>query len=454
MINSRYIIGIRVKFFLAFFTSLLAGIVSFLIVNGVVRINKSDFSDGIQEFKLYCKPLMENIKETYINNGDVQKIIDDNFYYYDQEVEVFITDKSGNVLLAPANNYIKKMQINLTMEENGTYSIKNNRIKYYEFQPIDENNYLIVTGVIEKSDETSLVLLGIIVSILTFIMLTYSRVKYISELSNVLKEIAKGNLNCKAEVKGRDEFSLLAQNINYMTRELKTQKEVEEQVERSKKELIINISHDLRTPLTSIIGYTKLLKEKFSQDETVNKYIDVIDEKSHRLQILIDDLFEYTLITGSEVVLEKTMISLNELLRQVVEGLLPFSAQHNVTIAYDAPKEEIIIEVDAIKAARVFENILTNAIKYSKKPDTVKVSLYVENGEAVCRIFNRGKRLTESELSKIFNKFYRTDAARNSGTGGFGIGLSIAKEIVELHKGRIWGESTADGIAVYVCLKM
>ena len=444
----------RLKFFLAFFISLLAGIVSFLIVNGVVRTNKMDFSDGIQDFTLYCKPLMEDIKETYFNKGDVQQIINDNFYYYDPAIEVFITDKSGNVLLAPANNHIKKIQIDLAKEANKAYNTKSNRIRYYDFQPIDDKHDIIVSGIIVKRDETSLILVGIIVSILTFILLTYSWVNYVSELSNVLKEIAKGNLNCKADVKGRDEFSLLAQNINYMTSELKMQKEVEEQIEKSKKELIINISHDLRTPLTSIIGYTKLLKEKYKQDETVNKYIDIIDEKSHRLQILIDDLFEYTLITGSEVVLEKAMISLNELLRQVVEGMLPFSAQHGVSIAYNAPGEEVIIEIDAVKAARVFENILTNAIKYSRKPDTVDVSLYVENRTAVCRIFNRGKTLAENELLKIFDKFYRTDAARNSGTGGFGIGLSIAKEIVELHKGKIWGESTIDGIAVYVSLNL
>lgn len=271
----------------------------------------------------------------------------------------------------------------------------------------------------------------------------------LKKLSYALKTIATGNLDSYVAVKGKDELSLLAHNINDMVSELKKRKETEQQAEKTKNELIANMSHDLRTPLTSITGYIKLMKQKNVQEE-LSHYINIIDDKAQRLEKMIEDLFEYTLLTNDQIELALTKVSINELLRQVVEEMMPLAQQNDVKITYSALKEDQTISADASKMVRVYENIISNAIKYGQKPGQIDIKLSSNEKCIVISIFNKGNGIKIEKTDKIFGRLYRTKEARNLKTPGSGIGLSIAKSIVKLYYGNIWAENTEDGIYFYI----
>jgi signal transduction histidine kinase len=317
---------------------------------------------------------------------------------------------------------------------------------------LGEDRYVIVSDILYKGDNSELFPLGIVIFVVLFLLLTYGRVKYINNLSNGLIEISKGNLNYRVEVKGRDELSVLGKNINYMTEELQNLKEREKEIEKNKDRLIVSVSHDLRTPLTSIIGYIKLIKENYKEKDEINKYIDIIDSKSNSLEELINDLFEYTKLTSCDIRLEKVDISLNEFMRQVVEGMMIVCNQNDLNILLEVPEEELNVNVDPMKMVRVFENIISNAIRYSNKESNIYVKISKHENGAMVRVENEGKIIKEEELHKIFDMFYRTDESRNNQTGGSGIGLSIAKSIVELHEGKLWAECEGNKVYFYILI--
>jgi signal transduction histidine kinase len=366
--------------------------------------------------------------------------------------EVYIINTKGNVIISHNNRFEKQFDINKILEQQGKTNFSNTKIKYYYVNVLDNNRYVLISQILYMGDNSKLFPLGIIIFLIIFFLLTYGRVKYINKLSKGVIEIAKGDFNYRVEIKGKDELSLLGKNINYMTEELKQSKEREKKIEKNKDRLIVSVSHDLRTPLTSIIGYIKLIKENSKLDNDIKRYIDIIDNKADSLENLINDLFEYTKLIACDVKVEKINISLNEFMRQVVEGMMPICNENDLTILFQAPEEELNVNVDPNKMVRVFENIITNAIRYSNKKSKICVKVSKYNNEAMVSIENEGKAIKKEEFNKIFEMFYRTDESRNKKTGGAGIGLSIAKSIVDLHEGRIWVECEGDKVCFYVLI--
>lgn len=328
-----------------------------------------------------------------------------------------------------------------------------NEVKYGRAKKINDDKYLVVTTILIKNDKFQFIFIALPIFILLFFMLTYNKIKYIKVLIDSLKIIAGGNLDIKAPVKGRDELSILAENINQMACELKINKQRKREVEKSKDELIVNVSHDLRTPLTSIMGYTKLIREKYNIDKEFEKYLGIVDNKLSRFNTLINDLFEYSKLNSNVVELNKEKVLFNELIRQVLEELMPLGLQNSVELKFSSTSNnELSIEADPSMLARVFENVISNAIKYSSKPGIVEVKTYKEEVKAICCVCNTGSNLSNEEGSKIFNRFYRTDVARNSETGGSGLGLSIAKSIVDLLNGQICAECNNGDVCIFVSL--
>lgn len=440
--------GIRFTFLVIFLVSLILSIVIPLVINGVWRNKQTDYSNQIRNFTYNCKEIYKKIDENMNSDEKLQDIVSRDTIRF----KVFIVDKQGKVLFSPENNGIKQFDINKILSEQYKSNFDKNNIMYYDIQSLGEDRYVVVSDVLYKGDSSSLFPLGILIFVVLFLLLTYGKVKYINSLSKGLVEISKGNLNYRVEVKGRDELSILGKNINYMTEELMNLKEREKKIEKNKDRLIVSVSHDLRTPLTSIIGYIKLIKENYKEKDDIGKYIDIIDNKSNRLEELINDLFEYTKLTSCDTKLEKVNISLNEFMRQVVEGIMPVCNQNDLNILLEAPNEDLNVNVDSAKMVRVFENIISNAIRYSNKKSDINIKIFkAENGSMVS-IENEGKPIKKEELNKIFDMFYRADESRNNQTGGSGIGLSIAKSIVELHGGKIWAECGENKICIYVLI--
>lgn len=440
--------GIRFTFLFIFLVSLILSIVITLVINGAWRDKQTDYSDQIRNFTYNCKRIYKEIDKNLYNDEKLQSIVSRDTIKY----KVFIVDKQGKVLFSPENNGIKQFDINKILDQQCKSNFDKNNIIYYDIKLLGEDRYVVVSDVLYKGDNLKLFPLGILIFVALSLLLTYGKVEYINSLSKGLVEISKGNLNYRVKVKGRDELSLLGKNINYMTEELMNLKEREKEIEKKKDMLIVSVSHDLRTPLTSIVGYIKLIKENYKEKDDISKYIDIIDNKSNRLEELINDLFEYTKLTSCDIKLEKVNISLNEFMRQIVEGIMPVCNQNGLNILLKAPNEDLNVNVDPAKIVRVFENIISNAIRYSNKNSDINIKIFKAENGAMVSIENEGKPIKEDELNKIFDMFYRADESRNNQTGGLGVGLSIAKSIVELHGGKIWAECEGNKVYIHVLI--
>lgn len=211
--------------------------------------------------------------------------------------------------------------------------------------------------------------------------------------------------------------------------------------EQKKDELIVYLAHDIKTPLTSMIGYLSLLSEiKDMPQEQRNRYIDIALDKSYRLEYLINELCDVARFNSEKIVLEKEEINLNLMLEQIADDFYPTLKEMNKKINFTSD-EKTILYADPDKLSRVFNNLIKNAVNYSKENTDIDISILNKENQATVKITNKGKQIPKEKLDKIFEKFYRLDSSRTSKTGGSGLGLAIAKEIVELHGGRIYAES-------------
>ncbi len=279
--------------------------------------------------------------------------------------------------------------------------------------------------------------LGIAIFLITFVSLVNRKVKYIKFLTKEVKVIKDEGFGKTIKVKGKDELSELCQSINDMSLELRKKIDNEKIIEKNKNELITSVSHDLRTPLTSIIGYVDLLKKnEFNDKEKFDNYIEVIDERTKSLNRLINELFEYTKLTSHDIKLNYSRLEIVSLIEQMVGEYTPIFNKENLEVIKYITDKDIFINADIEKIVRVLENLLTNAIKYSVKNSKVLIKLFEENDYVVVSVLNKAKDITEDDLKNIFERFYKVDKSRKE-QDSTGLGLSIVKRIVELHNGEI-----------------
>ncbi|MCU7757095.1 HAMP domain-containing histidine kinase (plasmid) [Bacillus cereus] len=276
--------------------------------------------------------------------------------------------------------------------------------------------------------------------IIIFLILVRKKIVYLKLISDNVNDIANGKLGLTIGIKGKDELTQLAQNINYMSKKLENTFEQERRLERTKNELITNVSHDLRTPLTSIIGYIDLLKRgQYNSNTQLQEYLETTYSKSQRLKYLIDELFEYTRLSDIDAKLNLNEVDLSGLLEQIVGEYIPIFEKESLIIQKSITEEIIPIFIDVEKMVRVYENLLMNAIKYSMKPSELSICLELIGNKAILKVSNKVKNLPVSDPNKLFERFFRGDQARKNDQGN-GLGLAISKRIVELHHGNIYVE--------------
>lgn len=222
--------------------------------------------------------------------------------------------------------------------------------------------------------------------------------------------------------------------------------------ERRRQELIAFLAHDLKTPLTSVLGYLELLRDEPGlSEEQRAKYTDIALDKARRLEELVGEFFD---INTMDLKLDKTTpVQVSFLLEQLADEFYPLFASKELTCELDI-EPHLVVFGDGDRLARVFDNVLRNAVSYSSPGGPVGLSARRMGESAVVTITNQGLEIPEGELSNIFEKFYRLDAARSTRTGGAGLGLAIAREIVELHGGSIRAESTGSRTAFVITLPL
>lgn len=299
------------------------------------------------------------------------------------------------------------------------------------------------------------VLLGIVIFSVTFMILEEPGIRYLGSISDAVQSISQGNLNTEVDVTGDDEFSAMAANLNKMSSDIRKLMDKEREAERTKNELITNVAHDLRTPLTSIIGYLELLAGNTQiPQEMQHKYIEIAYSKSRRLEKLIEDLFGFTKLNYGKIAMHIGQIDIVKLLEQLLEEAYPNFEEKNLSYDLQSNVPAKIISADGNLLARLFDNLIGNAIKYGADGKRVLVKIHGEEDTVTVSVTNFGRVIPADELPLLFNKFYRVEQSRSATTGGTGLGLAIAKEIVDMHGGTIRVASDLNGTVFTVKLQV
>lgn len=249
------------------------------------------------------------------------------------------------------------------------------------------------------------------------------------------------------------EMTKFSEKLNQIKYEYILSTKRAKEAKQKRNDLIMYMAHDLKTPLTSVIGYLSLLnEEKEISKELQNKYMKIALDKSLRLEELTNQFFEITRYNLNDIPINKTNIDLVMLLNQLIEEFYPILEERHLKLDLNKP-DTLMYNADGDKLARAFGNLLKNAISYSYENTIITINM-IENEENIEIVFkNKGATIPEYKIERIFDKFYRADESRQTNNGGAGLGLAITKEIIELHNGTIWAKSNDEIIEFQIILK-
>ena len=283
-------------------------------------------------------------------------------------------------------------------------------------------------------------------------MVLINRIGYFNRIVEKTNELAAGNLGQNLEVSGNSALTTLASNINLLKQGVKQSQTEQAKSEMLKTELITNVSHDLRTPLTSIITYTELLKIDDLSSEEGKAYIEIIDRKSQRLKVLIDDLFEVSKMASGNIELKKEKVDLVQLLQQALAEYDDTINDSNLQFRITKNENPVYAFVDGQKLWRVFDNLIGNILKYSLAYSRVYINLLTQDNQVTITFKNVSKYELNENSEELFDRFKRGDTSRN--TEGSGLGLAIAQSIVDLHQGSLVIETDGDLFKVSISLRL
>lgn len=336
----------------------------------------------------------------------------------------------------------------------------------FRFTDGSEGSAFIVTSISGMIPEVESLIMDVVmvlamILIFTSMILTAwiykSIVTPIHHLQVATKKITDGNLDFEMPAGGEDEIGELCTDFEEMRRRLKESAEEKLEAEKQNRELISNISHDLKTPITAVKGYVEGLMDGVADTpEKQEKYIRTIYNKANDMERLINELTFYSKIDTNRIPYHFDRINVNDYFSDCVEELSIELEEQNIELAYfNYVDEDVQVIADAEQIKRVINNIVSNSIKYIDKPKGY-INIRVKDvGDFVqVEIEDNGKGIATKDLPLIFNRFYRTDASRNSSKGGSGIGLSIVKKVIEDHGGKVWATSKENtGTVMYFVLR-
>ncbi len=422
------------------------GTILYCFYRGTVFGHVNNFNKAFVDINRFVNRNDESCEE-YLNN--VAKLYD---------VNAVVADVDGNILLKSESVEGDKLDVEKIhkwfqreYKDGNVYQVYDITIDgkqeklyiYKKYAEIDENKY---------SDNELLCILfsPVIMAMLLTFFLTNRKVKYIKKIAEGAVEFSNGNLDYRIQKKGMDELAFLAESMNSMAERLKENIERERAQEKFKTELITNVSHDLRTPLTSLIAYMQLVGDEKTTEENKKKYTTVSIEKAYKLKQLIEDLFEYSKLESGGISLNKREANVVEILEQSIGELFIEAQKRNMNLKKEYETSKVILNVDSSKLGRVFENLLSNAVKYGIEGTDIYVNLIESSEGATISFKNEVANDGLEDTLKLFDRFYRSDKSRNSKVSGSGLGLAISKNIVELHNGEIWAECENNIFMIYV----
>lgn len=281
-----------------------------------------------------------------------------------------------------------------------------------------------------------------IIWLITIIILSYHLMKkvfsYIYVLEDATNQLFDKNIDY---IELPPELESISNKMNHLKYESEKNERLAREAEQRKNDLIVYLAHDLKTPLTSVIGYLELLKDAPTLPiEQRIKYTNITLDKAYRLEELMNEFFEIARFNDTNIVLMKQNLNLKLLFEQIIDEFYPMTNEQNKSIIINCD-ESITCFADSDKLSRVFNNVIKNAISYSFENTNINIDVFLKGETITVLIQNEGYTIPENKLNSIFERFYRLDNARNSINGGAGLGLAIAREIITLHGGTIQAES-------------
>ncbi|SEM63024.1 cell wall metabolism sensor histidine kinase WalK [Paenibacillus sp. OV219] len=314
---------------------------------------------------------------------------------------------------------------------------------YYHTTKYEDPSTKLRVFIKQVGDVNFFLLFFIPMSISFFFLLTKQYAQYFRDISGGINQLASGNFETRIVIPSTDEFGDIARDINLAGEKLRQALARGDFAENSKEQLVLNLAHDLRTPLTSVIGYLDfILKNEHLSPEQAKHYTSIAYTKSQRLERLIDNLFEVTRMNYGKLSVDyNNPVDLSELLLQLNEELYPlFEKQSLISRLNLTPA--LKVRGDSELLVRVFENLLSNAAHYGREGEYVDIDCQLDSEEVVVRIINYGDSISPEDLPHLFDMFYTSDKARTYHEGSTGLGLFIAKNIVEQHHGTITVKSS------------
>lgn len=456
------------------FTYLMIITVVILTASFALSIGYSDyvFNDKQQEQLKSARKisrLVGNYKNGIINKQELDSSINSIGYVTDSSIYVINANlkalenrkslKIGEDLDEPfLLKDLKKVLSNNTVFRKNQYSLKFDMDMVFTGFPLLEGNevkgaILIFSPVNAMEKDITRINIIIFVCAIILTLLSALMIYFISrrisrpivQMTNAAIMLAEGEKAGVINAKTNDEIEKLADAFNTMNRQL----EVTENVRR---EFIANVSHDLRTPLTSINGFIQGMIDGLIKPEKYPKYLAIIKEEINRLMKLTGEILEIAKIQGAAVNLNITEVKAVDVINEVVSSLEMAVQQKQVTISIEC-SDQLVLFADMDRFKQIITNLVSNAVKYSGEESEVRIAVSQEDGYTKFMVRDNGRGISEEDLKFIFEKFYRGDKSRQN-DGGTGLGLNIAKGLVELHGGRIWAESTeGKGTSFYFTLR-
>ncbi len=426
------------------------GFVFILIGNHLIEgIKNEEIKEKKEVLMKEGEELKSKIEEySDLDGAETKKVLYNHPRIY-EDAEMKVLDASKNLILQTRNT----MKKNTRMEESVIDKAVKGKVVYEIKEeikialPIKKkekiSGFLYVESNLEdisiKIDKIKGILFLIFtITILVYVFLVLFLIEYvanpISKLMNGFRNIVRGKLYEKIKIRGKGELSQLCMNFNIMSTKLS-------QIEEQRREFVSNVSHELKTPLSSIkllIG--SLIYDKNEDKSIYKEFLKDVDGEIDRLNSIIDDLMILVDIDEHKLQLNLEITYLNYLIEYVVKRFTLKAKEKNIKINY-IQQNNVQIKMDSLKVDRVITNMLDNSIKYSNENSQINIYLYTEEDDAVIKIQDEGIGILKEDMDRIFERFYRVDKARSRKTGGSGLGLSIAKQIINLHQGEIFVES-------------
>lgn len=282
--------------------------------------------------------------------------------------------------------------------------------------------------------------------ILITMYLFFSRIQFIQHRKSAdtkLGRVLKGNLQTRLFTRNDPSLHSIVFSINELIAELERVRIEAKRSEESRKQLLSSISHDIRTPLTSIIGYIDALKDGVAVSEIEKKeYLKILYMKSNNLKHLVNEIFNMAKLDANEFPLKEEELDFSEVTREVLIEFLPELSKHNLELQVLIPESTCPIIADHLSLMRIMSNLIKNAIYYGKDGKTLGIELLETDTDYELLIWDKGPGIPKHDLQNVFERMYRSEQSRNSSSGGSGLGLSISKALVERNGGHIWVEST------------